>query len=171
MSNLKSLIRAIPDFPKEGIIFRDITPLLQDRKAFCQAIDSFQRELSGSPVDKIVAIESRGFIFGGALAFKYGAGFVPVRKTGKLPWEKIQAEYDLEYGTDILEVHRDGILSGDKVIVVDDLLATGGTASATCQLVERCGGRVDKLLFLVELDELGGRKKLEGYDVFSLLHF
>ncbi len=168
--NLKNLIRTIPDFPKKGILFRDITPVLQNEKAFKEVINIFKKE-TPKGVKKVVAIESRGFIFGSALAYLLGVGFVPIRKSGKLPWKKVKMEYDLEYGTDTIEIHEDAIEKGEKVILVDDLLATGGTAFASCKLIEKCGGIVEKILFLVELEELKGREKLKGYDVFSLIKF
>mgnify|MGYP001365156894 CR=1 FL=1 len=170
MKRLKGLIRTIPDFPRDGILFRDITTLLQDGGALKEVVEAFTHE-TPEDVSRVVGIESRGFIFGGALACQIGAGFVPVRKMGKLPCEKIRIEYGLEYGTDILEIHRDSIIPGEKVVIVDDLLATGGTARAACTLVEKAGGKVEKVLFLIELDELRGIEKLKGYDVFSLLHF
>ncbi|MCM8762199.1 MAG: adenine phosphoribosyltransferase, partial [Candidatus Omnitrophica bacterium] len=165
MTEIKSLIRTIPDFPKKGILFRDITPVLKDPQAFKKAIDAFQRN-TPTGIDKVVAIESRGFIFGAALAFNLGVGFVPIRKSGKLPGKTIKAKYDLEYGTDTLEIHEDAIEKGDNVVLVDDLLATGGTALASCKLIEKSGGIVKKILFLVELDDLKGIKKLNSYDVF-----
>ncbi|MCX8082864.1 MAG: adenine phosphoribosyltransferase [bacterium] len=170
MKEIKTLIRTIPDFPKKGILFRDITPVLKDPDAFRKVIDAFQRNTPLN-IDKVVAVESRGFIFGSALAFNLGVGFVPVRKSGKLPGKTIKTKYDLEYGTDILEIHEDAIEKGDNVILVDDLLATGGTALASCKLIEKSGGIVKKILFLVELDDLKGVKKLKDYDVFSLIHF
>jgi len=170
MTEIKSLIRTIPDFPKKGILFRDITPVLKDPKAFKKVIDAFQRN-TPVDIDKVVAIESRGFIFGAALAVNLGVGFVPIRKSGKLPGKTIKAKYDLEYGTDTLEIHEDAIEKGDKVVLIDDLLATGGTALASCHLIEKSGGIVKKILFLVELDDLKGCEKLKGYDLFSLIHF
>ncbi|MCM8772506.1 MAG: adenine phosphoribosyltransferase [Candidatus Omnitrophica bacterium] len=170
MKELKNLIRTIPDFPKKGILFRDITPVLQNKDAFRKVIEIFKEE-TPKDVEKIVAIESRGFIFGSALAYLIGVGFVPIRKSGKLPWKKVKIEYDLEYGTDSIEIHEDAITKGEKVVLVDDLLATGGTALASCKLIEKCGGIVKKILFLVELEELKGREKLKDYDVFSLIKF
>ncbi|MCM8757128.1 MAG: adenine phosphoribosyltransferase [Candidatus Omnitrophica bacterium] len=168
MSEIARFIREVPDFPKPGILFRDITPLLEDAGGFRTAVKEL---VSSCPknVDKVVAIESRGFIFGAALAYALGKGFVPVRKSGKLPWEKIKVSYDLEYGTDTLEIHRDGLKNGEKVVLVDDLLATGGTAAACCQLIESCGASVSRLLFLIELKELKGRERLKQYQVVSLL--
>ncbi|MDD3726358.1 MAG: adenine phosphoribosyltransferase [Candidatus Ratteibacteria bacterium] len=170
MTEIKSLIRTIPDFPKKGVLFRDITPVLKDPKAFKKVIDAFQKN-TPVDIDKVVAIESRGFIFGAALALNLGIGFIPVRKSGKLPGKTIKAKYDLEYGTDTLEIHEDAIEKGDGVVLIDDLLATGGTSLAACKLIEKSGGIVKKVLFLVELDDLKGIEKLNGYDVFSVTHF
>ncbi|MFN4227900.1 MAG: adenine phosphoribosyltransferase [Candidatus Ratteibacteria bacterium] len=170
MKELKNLIRTIPDFPKKGILFRDITPILQDGNAFKKVITIFKKE-TPEDIKKVVAIESRGFIFGAALAYLLGVGFVPIRKSGKLPWKKVKMDYDLEYGTDTIEIHQDAIEKGEKVILIDDLLATGGTALASVKLIEKCGGIVNKILFLVELTDLNGRKKLKDYDVFSLIKF
>ncbi|MBI2917010.1 MAG: adenine phosphoribosyltransferase [Chloroflexi bacterium] len=168
---LKTLIRDVPDFPKKGIIFKDICPLLQNHTAFSQAVDQFARRFEGSGVDVIVGIESRGFIFGAALAYKMGAAFVPVRKVGKLPSEVIQESYALEYGNGTVEMHRDAIVSGQRVLLVDDLLATGGTMSAAVNLVKRLGGHVVGAAFLVELTFLDGRKALPGQDVVSLIQY
>ncbi|MCM8803786.1 MAG: adenine phosphoribosyltransferase [Candidatus Omnitrophica bacterium] len=170
MKDLKSLIRTIPDFPKSGILFRDITPILQDGEAFKQVILTFKKETPKN-VKKVVAIESRGFIFGSPLSYLLGVGFVPIRKSGKLPWKKIKMEYDLEYGVDTIEIHQDGIKKGERVILIDDLLATGGTAFASVKLIEKCGGIVEKILFLVELTDLNGRERLKDYDVFSIIKF
>ncbi len=170
MRNLEALIRTIPDFPKKGILFRDITTLLENGDALRQVTDIFRKNTPAG-VNKLVAIESRGFIFGAMLALELGVGFIPVRKGGKLPGETIKAKYDLEYGTDILEIHKGAVLKGDRVVLIDDLLATGGTALASCRLIEKCGGTVEKILFLIELDGLAGSKKLDGYSIFSLLHF
>ncbi|HOK55925.1 MAG TPA: adenine phosphoribosyltransferase [bacterium] len=170
MKDLKSLIRTIPDFPKKGILFRDITPVLQNAEAFRKVIMTFKKE-TPQDVTKVIAIESRGFIFGASLAYLLGVGFVPIRKSGKLPWKKVKMDYDLEYGTDTIEIHQDAIEKGEKVILVDDLLATGGTALASCKLIEKCGGIVEKILFLVELTDLNGREKLKNYDVFSIIKF
>lgn len=168
MKSLKNLIRLIPDFPKKGILFRDITPLLADGKAFSEVIEIFRKETPKN-VDKIAGIESRGFIFGATLANVLKVGFVPIRKKGKLPGKTIKIEYDLEYGTDVLEIHYDGIDKGENVVLVDDLLATGGTAASSAKLIEKCGGKVVKIMFLIELEELAGREKLKGYDVFSII--
>lgn len=167
---MKDLIRTIPDFPKEGILFRDITTLLKDPKGLQEALNLFKAEIP-SNISKIVAIEARGFIFGGALAYMLGVGFVPVRKSGKLPAEKIRMEYALEYGTDVIEMHKDALSVGEKVVIVDDLLATGGTAKATCALIEKAGAIVEKFLFLIELKDLKGIDKLKGYDIFSLIKY
>ncbi|MCK9266527.1 adenine phosphoribosyltransferase [bacterium] len=170
MKEMKDLIRTIPDFPKEGILFRDITTLLKDPKGLQEALNLFKAEIP-SNISKIVAIEARGFIFGGALAYMLGVGFVPVRKSGKLPAEKIRMEYALEYGTDVIEMHKDALSVGEKVVIVDDLLATGGTAKATCALIEKAGAIVEKFLFLIELKDLKGIDKLKGYDIFSLIKY
>jgi len=171
MTELKSLIREVPDFPKPGILFYDITTLLKDRDGLRASIDGFKDHYGQSGVDVIVGVEARGFIFAPALAYAMHAGFVPVRKPKKLPHERIAVSYELEYGTDSLEMHRDGVSHGKRVLIVDDLLATGGTARAVTQLVEQLGGVVVGLGFLVELTFLGGREKLGGYDVFSLLQY
>ena len=169
--DLRSKIRSIPDFPKKGIVFRDITTLLKDPAALAEALDRFTDRCATLDIQKVVCIESRGFILGGALAQRLNAGFVPVRKPGKLPAETIREEYELEYGTDALEIHRDAIQPGDRVLVHDDLLATGGTAVAACKLVESLGGKILCLGFLVELSFLNGRERLEGYDTFSLIDY
>lgn len=162
-------IRTVPDFPKQGIMFKDITTVLKEKKLFGETVDMLAEIYSGKRIDKVVSIESRGFIFGAALAYKLGAGFVPVRKPNKLPAEKIREEYTLEYGTDALEIHTDAIRKGERVLLHDDLLATGGTAGAACRLVEKVGGKVAGLCFLIELGFLNGRTKLSGYDVVSLV--
>lgn len=169
--DLAKYIRDIPDFPIEGILFKDITPLLQDAAAFRQAVDLLAERYVQSQVDVVVAIESRGFVFGAPLAYRLGAGFVPIRKPGKLPAETISVEYSLEYGTNTLQMHKDAIRPGQRVLVVDDLLATGGSARAAIELVERCGGIVTGVAFLIELEFLHGRAKLDGYDVYTLLKF
>ncbi|HIP97504.1 MAG TPA: adenine phosphoribosyltransferase [Anaerolineae bacterium] len=169
--DLASMIRDVPDFPKKGILFKDITTLIKDPEAFQTAIDMMFDYCKDMPVDVVAAIESRGYIFGGVLAYKLGAGFVPVRKEGKLPAETIRVEYSLEYGTAVLEMHKDAIEPGQKVLVVDDLLATGGTAKATIDLVEELGGEVVAVLFLIDLTFLKGVEKLKGYDVYSLIKF
>jgi adenine phosphoribosyltransferase len=161
----------VPDFPIEGILFKDITTLIRDADAFREAIDWMVGLYAGSDVDCVVAIESRGYIFGAPLAYKLGAGFVPIRKPGKLPAKIISESYALEYGTNTLEIHEDAIEPEQRVLVIDDLLATGGSARAAINLVERLGGRVIGVAFLVELDFLHGRDKLKGYDALSLIHF
>ena len=168
---LRKYIRNVPDFPKKGIVFRDITTLLQDKEAFRSAIDILYDRYRSQRVDKIVSVESRGFIFGSALAYRLGSGFVPVRKPKKLPSKTIREEYQLEYGTDALEIHTDAIDKGDKVLFVDDLIATGGTVAASCRLVKRLGGEIVGLAFLVELSFLKGREKLKGYDLFSIIRY
>ena len=171
MEQLKKKIRSIPDFPKKGILFRDITTLINDGKAFSEVIDIFTKRYADREIDAVASIEARGFILGGALAYRLGAGLVPIRKKGKLPWETSEASYDLEYGKDTLEIHKDAFSSGDNVIIIDDLLATGGTMSAAIKLVEQLGGKVVELAFLIELEELKGREKLQGYPAFSLIKF
>ena len=169
--SLKSLIRGVPDFPKPGILFYDITTLLKDRAGFAQLIDALSAYYINHRVDLVMGIEARGFIFGPALAYRLNAGFVPIRKPNKLPAETVRCTYDLEYGSDTLEIHKDAIKPGQRVIIVDDLLATGGTALASINLVKKLGGEVDGLAFIVELDFLNGRKKLAPYDVLSLIHY
>jgi len=171
MTPLKQLIREVPDFPKTGILFYDITTLLKDKDGLRGSIDGFKNHYQGSGVGTIVGIEARGFIFAPALAYAMYAGFVPVRKPKKLPSERVTVNYALEYGTDSLEMHSDALSNGKRVLIVDDLLATGGTAKAVTQLVEQLGGEVVGLGFLVELTFLGGREKLAGYDIFSLLQY
>ncbi len=170
MSDLAAYIRTVPDFPKKGIGFKDITTLLKDAAAFKKSLDEMQKQFPDK-VDIVVGIESRGFIFGSALAERYGAGFVPARKPGKLPAEVVREEYELEYGTDQLEMHRDAIQPGQKVLIVDDLLATGGTAAATARLVEKLGGEIRGILFLIELSFLNGRDKLRDYPVASIIQY
>lgn len=169
--NLAELIRDIPDFPVPGILFRDITTLLKVGPAFVQVIDQMCEQLKGLKVDKVVAIESRGFIFGAPIAYRMGVGFVPVRKLGKLPADTISAEYDLEYGTNTVEMHRDAIKPGESVVIVDDLLATGGTTRATVELVEQLGGVIVALAFLIELTELGAREYLDEYKIVTLIRY
>jgi adenine phosphoribosyltransferase len=164
-------IRAIPDFPKEGILFRDIMPLLQDAEALRYTVDRLAEFAQAKDAELIVGAESRGFILGAAMAYKLGIGFAPARKPGKLPWKTVSAEYALEYGTDSLEMHEDAVRPGMRVLIHDDLLATGGTAKAKCDLVERLGGVVVGLAFIVELVDLHGRDKLRGYDVTSLVKY
>jgi adenine phosphoribosyltransferase len=169
--HLKALIREVPDFPKKGILFYDITTLLKDKVGFATLIDALSEHYLNSQVDLVLAIEARGFIFGPALAYRLNAGFVPIRKPGKLPAETVKWSYELEYGLDTLEIHKDAIKPGQKVIIVDDLLATGGTANACVQLAKSLGANIAGLGFVVELDFLNGRKKFEGTEVFSLLHY
>ena len=171
MKELKNRIRNIPDFPKKGIVFRDITTLLKDGRAFRQAIDAIYERYHDREIDLVVGTEARGFLMAAPLAYRLGAGVVPVRKPGKLPAETLHLEYQLEYGSDALEIHRDAIKPGQKILVVDDLLATGGTIEATCRMVEQLGGRIVAVVFLIELDFLGGRKKLGEREVFSLVHY
>jgi adenine phosphoribosyltransferase len=171
MQDLKKLIREVPDFPKPGILFYDITTLLKDKLGFRGVIDGLQHHYQDANVDIILGIEARGFIFAPALAYALHAGFVPVRKPKKLPAERVSITYDLEYGTDTLEMHKDAVVEGCRVLIVDDLLATGGTASATARMVRDAGGIVVGLGFVVELTFLNGRQKLEGLDVFSLLQY
>ncbi|HZE28272.1 MAG TPA: adenine phosphoribosyltransferase [Terriglobales bacterium] len=168
---LKKQIREVPDFPKQGILFYDITTLLKDKAGFARLIDLFSEHYIGKQIDLILGMEARGFIFGPALAYRLNAGFVPVRKPGKLPAATARVEYDLEYGSNALEVHKDAIEKGQRVLIVDDLLATGGTAEATAKLAASLGGQIAGLGFVVELDFLKGRDKLKPYDVFSLLHY
>jgi adenine phosphoribosyltransferase len=171
MDHLKSLIREVPDFPKPGINFYDITTLLKDPKGLRDTVDALSAEFEGQKIDTVIGVEARGFIFAPALAYHIGAGFVPVRKPRKLPAECESISYDLEYGQDTLEIHRDAIGKGHNVLIADDLLATGGTARAVVDLVEKLGGRVAGLGFVVELEFLPGREKLKGYDVRSLIKY
>jgi adenine phosphoribosyltransferase len=168
---LKSMIRAIPDFPQKGVVFRDITPLLSDPDAFGRVIPALWAPWEGQRIDKVLGVEARGFILAAPVALHLSSGFVPVRKPGKLPYLVEQEEYELEYGTDSVEIHKDAISSGERVLIVDDVIATGGTALATARLVERLGGDVAGLSFLIEISALGGMKKLEGYEAHSLLKF
>ncbi len=171
IQSIKAKVRNIPDFPKKGILFRDITPLLKDAKSLREIIACLARSLKGRKVGAVVGIESRGFIFGTALATKLGVGFVPIRKKGKLPWKTKQVACTLEYGREILEIHQDAVKRGEKVVIVDDLLATGGTAEAAAKLVESIGGKVAQIAFVIELAALGGRQKLKKHDVFSLMQY
>ena len=168
---LKKHIRNIPDFPKQGILFRDITTLLKDKTAFKKAIDGLAKIVKGKKIDYVVAVESRGFIFGAALAYKLGAGFIPIRKKGKLPAETISASYALEYGTDSLEMHKDALKANSKILIVDDLLATGGTVAAVCQLTQQVKAKICGIVFLIELCDLKGRDKLKGYPIYSLIQY
>jgi adenine phosphoribosyltransferase len=169
--DLKKFIRLIPNWPKKGVLFRDITPLLANADAFSAAVKALCAGLKRNGVDYVVAVEARGFIFGAAVAEKLSAGFIPVRKQGKLPFDTEDITYDLEYGTDSLEIHIDAMKKGSKVLMVDDLLATGGTMAAACKLVEKLGGKILAISFLVELADLNGRKKLKKYKVKSLMSF
>ncbi len=171
MSDLAQYIRNVPDFPKVGIGFKDITTLLKDGEAFQRSIDEITARFDRDQIDKIVGIESRGFIFGAAIAHKWQLGFVPIRKAGKLPAETIREEYELEYGTDSLEIHRDSITAGERVLIIDDLLATGGTAAASIRLVEQLQGKIAGVVFLIELSFLNGREKLAGHEVTSIIRF
>lgn len=169
MKKVEDFIRTIPDFPEPGIMFRDITTVMQDAEGFRLAIDELQKKLDGVDFDVVVGAESRGFLFGAPLAYNLGKAFVPVRKKGKLPCETIEATYDLEYGTATIEMHKDSIKPGQKVVLVDDLIATGGTIEAAAKLVEQLGGKVVKILFLLELAGLNGRERLAAYDVDSVV--
>jgi len=171
LARLESLIRSIPDFPTPGILFRDITPLLKDKDGFKAAIDLLADPYKDKKIDYVVAIEARGYMLGAPIARELGAGFIPVRKPGKLPYEKINIDYALEYGTNSLEMHKDAITRGQRVIVVDDLLATGGTAAATRTLLEQLGAQIVGFAFLVELTALRGREKLQGVDVRTLIEY
>jgi adenine phosphoribosyltransferase len=171
MSNLQQAIRDIPDFPQTGIIFKDITPLLQDRVLFPQAIDAIAAGFVGQKVDVVVGVESRGFIFASALAYKLGAGLVIVRKPGKLPYKTYRATYQLEYGTDTLEIHQDAIKPGQNALIVDDVLATGGTMQATAELVQSCQAKIVGISFLIELTFLHGREKLKNYPVHAVISY
>jgi adenine phosphoribosyltransferase len=169
--NLADLIRNIPDFPIPGIQFKDITPLLQNGAAFKEVIDTLAARYEGRALDAIVGIESRGFIFSAPLAYRLGVGMIPIRKPGKLPWETFAVEYDLEYGTNKLEMHRDALAPGARVVVVDDVLATGGTVAAACQMVEMAGAVVEEVAFLIELTFLKGRERLAKYPFFSMIQY
>jgi adenine phosphoribosyltransferase len=168
---LKDSIRDVPDWPKEGIIFKDITTLLKDPEALRLAVEALTERYKDRGIDYVASVEARGFILGAPVSYLMGAGFVPIRKPGKLPADTRREEYELEYGTDAVEVHTDAFGPGDRVLVCDDLLATGGTALATAKLVEACGAKVEAFAFLVELDFLGGRDKLRDYEVFSIIHY
>lgn len=169
--DLKSKIREIPDFPKKGILFYDITTLLKDASGFKRVIDKIGSFYDGDGIQKVVAMESRGFILGAPVAYRLEAGFVPVRKPGKLPSDVYEAKYELEYGADSLAIHQDAIAPGERVLIVDDLIATGGTVAATVQLVKKLGGIIHGVAFLIELTELRGRNKLDGHNVVSLLSY
>lgn len=171
MESLRSLVREVPDFPKPGILFYDITTLLKDPGGLAETAEKLAEAAAAVPVDVVAGIESRGFLAGPVVALRLGTGFALMRKPGKLPAEVTRVSYDLEYGTDSLEIHSDAVRPGQRVLIVDDLLATGGTAVAATQLVERLGGKVAGLLFMIELDFLGGRERLDGYHVTSILHY
>lgn len=170
-SSLREHVRDVPDFPRPGITFRDITPLLAAPDAFALTVDALAAPFADEPIEKVLGIEARGFVFAAPVAYRRGAGFVPVRKVGKLPWEVEREEYVLEYGTDLLEIHRDAVLPGERVLIVDDVIATGGTAAAAARLVERLGGVVAGLAFLLELADLDGRSQLEGRRVHAVLRY
>ena len=169
IDDIRNAIRNVPDFPKPGIQFKDITTLLADPAAFRQCIDQLVERYGPRGVDKVVGVESRGFIFGAALAYHLNVGFIPVRKPGKLPAETIKEEYELEYGTDALEIHKDAVAEGEKVLVIDDLLATGGTLEATCRLIERLGGKVEEVCTVIELTGLNGRAKLANHPYHAMI--
>ncbi len=171
MEDLKKVIREVPDFPKEGILFYDITTLLKDRQAFTRVIDAMCAPYIGEDIDAVLAVEARGYIFGAAMAYRLGTGLIPVRKPGKLPSKTIQESYSLEYGVDTIEMHSDAVENGQRILLVDDLLATGGTAGAACRLVEKAGGQVVECCFMVELTFLNGREKIGHDNVFSLLKY
>ena len=168
---LEGYIRSIPDWPKKGILFRDITPLLADARALAAAVDALCAGFTGAGIEYVAAVEARGFIFGAAVARKLGVGFVPIRKKGKLPFKTESVSYDLEYGTDTLEVHSDAVEKAAKVLMIDDLLATGGTMAAACKLIEKIGGQIAGIAFLIELGELAGREKLSGYKINTVISY
>jgi adenine phosphoribosyltransferase len=168
---LKAHVRDIPDYPRPGVVFKDITPLLAAPDAFAAVVDAVAAPFAERRIDKVIGIEARGFVFAAPVAYRHAAGFVPVRKAGKLPWQIEQAEYELEYGTDLLEIHRDAIQPGEQVLIVDDVLATGGTARATQSLVERLGGEIVGLAFFIELEFLHGRDRLDGHEVHSVIAY
>jgi adenine phosphoribosyltransferase len=171
MDHLRQLIREVPDFPKPGINFFDITTLLKDKQGFKDTIEALKAQYYGRPIDVVAGIEARGYFFAPAVALALNAGFIPIRKPGKLPWEKRGIDYALEYGMDRLEIHADAVEPGQNVLIIDDVLATGGTASAVAKLVEACGGNVAGLGFVIELTFLSGRSKLNGYDLFSIIKY
>jgi adenine phosphoribosyltransferase len=168
---LKGHVRDIPDYPRPGVVFKDITPVLADPTAFAAVVDAVAAPFADRPIDKVVGIEARGFVFAAPVAYRHAAGFVPVRKAGKLPWQIEREEYELEYGTDLLEIHRDAIEPGEQVLIVDDVLATGGTAEASLRLVERLGGEVVGLAFFIELGFLHGRDRLEGRELHAVVGY
>ena len=171
MDNLKKLIRDVPDFPKKGIVFKDITPLLQNPKGLRDTVEAISNHYKNKKIDVVVGAEARGFILAPTISFNLGAGFVPIRKHGKLPYEKISMSYALEYGTDTLEIHKDSVRKGQQVLMVDDLLATGGTMATCCKLVESLGGNVVGCAFLIELSFLNGKKALDKYEIYSLIKY
>jgi adenine phosphoribosyltransferase len=171
IEKLRALIRDVPDYPKKGIVFKDITTLIKRGDAFDEVMNIFFARCYGKKIDLVAAVESRGFIFGGSLADRLKVGFVPVRKFGKLPADTVEQKYDLEYGTDRLEIHKDAITPGQRVVIIDDLLATGGTIKAACKLVEKLGGEVAGILVMIELGFLNGRDKLKDYDLFTLIRY
>lgn len=171
MKKLEDYVRSIPDFPEEGIIFRDVTSVLQDKEGLKLSIEQMQQKLDGVDFDVVVGPESRGFIFGVPIAYNLNKGFVPVRKKGKLPCETVAMDYELEYGTATIEMHKDAIKPGQKVVIIDDLIATGGTIEAIIKLIEQLGGKVVKTVFLMELEGLKGREKLKGYDIESVIKY
>lgn len=171
MEDLKKYIRNIPDFPKKGILFRDITTLLNEKEKFKEAIDVLTKRYAGKEIDAVIAVESRGFIFGGALAYKLGAAMVPVRKKGKLPYKTFSATYSLEYGEDTLEIHEDAFKPGARVLLVDDLLATGGTLGAVIDLVKKLKGEIAEIAFIIELSDLKGRERLKDFPVYSMVKY
>jgi adenine phosphoribosyltransferase len=172
-STIKAKIRTIPDFPKKGIQFRDITTLLSDPEGLKETIDAFTNRCREAHIDAVVGIEARGFILGSAVAYNLGVGFIPIRKKGKLPGKTISHEYALEYGTDVVEIHTDALKKGDRILLIDDLLATGGTCLAAAQLVEKCGAKVEEIMFIVDLPDLGGHKRIKDaeYSMFALCEF
>lgn len=171
LDRLRALVRDIPDFPQPGVVFKDITPLLADPVAFSTVVDVIVVHFGRGSVDRVVGIEARGFILASPVAYHFGAGFVPVRKEGKLPWETESEVYELEYGTETLQIHRDALRPGERVLIVDDVLATGGTARATAKLVERLGAKVAGIAVIIELSFLGGREKIQEYELLSLLTY
>jgi adenine phosphoribosyltransferase len=171
VEQIEALIRDVPDFPEAGVAFKDITPVLADPIAFSTITDLIVVHFGRGNVDKVVGIEARGFILASPVAYHFGAGFVPIRKKGKLPWDTVDEEYSLEYGTATLELHRDAVGPGERVLIVDDVLATGGTAAAAASLVEQIGGKVCGIACVIELDFLGGRDKLGGHEIYSLIHY
>ncbi len=171
MEDLKKHIRNIPDFPKKGILFRDITTLISNKEKFKEVIDTLAQRYADKKIDAVLAVESRGFIFGGALAYKLGVGFVPVRKKGKLPHKTYRATYSLEYGEDTLEIHQDAIRPGERVLLIDDLLATGGTLGAVIDLVKKLKGEIAEVAFIIELKDLKGRSKLKDFQVYSMIQY